>query len=225
MWNVQQQFTSLALRNKPSYVLGSLLQVAGIADVVRQQADVLLLCGETAVCEQPALAWQCTCRQVRCCLRLQVADIADVVRQQADALMLCGETAAGLFPDKCVGVLRAVATSIEEWCRCVVSGTLHSAVMCRCIDKALTALQLPSLAALCSSAARAVVGQVCGRAPRCGHQHRGVAEVRARPNSARCTLCAAQCSCVHAPDTAKRRAPEGSISGWALLVRAVLGQF
>ena len=47
----------------------------------------------------------------------QVADIADVVRQQADALMLCGETAAGLFPDKCVGVLRAVATSIEEWCR------------------------------------------------------------------------------------------------------------
>ena len=48
---------------------------------------------------------------------VQVADIADVVRQQADALMLCGETAAGLFPDKCVGVLRAVATSIEEWCR------------------------------------------------------------------------------------------------------------
>ena len=47
----------------------------------------------------------------------QVADIADVVRQQADALMLCGETAAGQFPDKCVGVLRAVATSIEEWCR------------------------------------------------------------------------------------------------------------
>ena len=48
---------------------------------------------------------------------MQVADIADVVRQQADALMLCGETAAGQFPDKCVGVLRAVATSIEEWCR------------------------------------------------------------------------------------------------------------
>lgn len=50
-------------------------------------------------------------------LPVQVADIADVVRQQADALMLCGETAAGQFPDKCVGVLRAVATSIEEWCR------------------------------------------------------------------------------------------------------------
>ena len=55
----------------------------------------------------------------------QVADIADVVRQQADALMLCGETAAGLFPDKCVGVLRAVATSIEEWCRC---STAHASV-------------------------------------------------------------------------------------------------
>lgn len=48
---------------------------------------------------------------------LQVADIADVVRQRADALMLSGESAAGAYPDKAVGVLRAVATRIEEWCR------------------------------------------------------------------------------------------------------------
>ena len=47
----------------------------------------------------------------------QVADIADVVRQRADALMLSGESAAGAYPEKAVGVLRAVATRIEEWCR------------------------------------------------------------------------------------------------------------
>ena len=49
----------------------------------------------------------------------QVADIADVVRQRADALMLSGESAAGAYPEKAIGVLRAVATRIEEWCRCV----------------------------------------------------------------------------------------------------------
>lgn len=49
---------------------------------------------------------------------MQVADIADVVRQRADALMLSGESAAGEYPDKAVNVLRAVATRIEEWCRC-----------------------------------------------------------------------------------------------------------
>ena len=41
---------------------------------------------------------------------LQVADIADVVRQRADALMLSGESAAGAYPEKAIGVLRAVAT-------------------------------------------------------------------------------------------------------------------
>jgi pyruvate kinase len=55
---------------------------------------------------------------------VQVADIADVVRQRADALMLSGESAAGEYPDKAVTVLRAVATRIEEWCRC---GLLASA--------------------------------------------------------------------------------------------------
>lgn len=49
---------------------------------------------------------------------VQVADIADVVRQRADALMLSGESAAGAYPEKAIGVLRAVATRIEEWCRC-----------------------------------------------------------------------------------------------------------
>lgn len=49
--------------------------------------------------------------------RAEVADIADVVRQRADALMLSGESAAGQYPEKAVGVLRAVATRIEEWCR------------------------------------------------------------------------------------------------------------
>ncbi len=49
---------------------------------------------------------------------MQVADIADVVRQRADALMLSGESAAGAYPEKAIGVLRAVATRIEEWCRC-----------------------------------------------------------------------------------------------------------
>ena len=49
----------------------------------------------------------------------QVADISDVVRQRADALMLSGESAAGAYPDKAIGVLRAVSTRIEEWCRCV----------------------------------------------------------------------------------------------------------
>ncbi len=52
---------------------------------------------------------------------MQVADIADVVRQRADALMLSGESAAGEYPDKAVNVLRAVATRIEEWCRCPLS--------------------------------------------------------------------------------------------------------
>ena len=64
-----------------------------------------------------------------------MADIADVVRQQADALMLCGETAAGLFPDKCVGVLRAVATSIEEWCRC--SALMACCDQCRGLTRSL----------------------------------------------------------------------------------------
>ena len=50
--------------------------------------------------------------------RVQVADISDVVRQRADALMLSGESAAGAYPEKAVGVLRQVATRIEEWCRC-----------------------------------------------------------------------------------------------------------
>ena len=50
-------------------------------------------------------------------MHCQVADIADVVRQRADALMLSGESAAGAYPEKAVGVLRAVATRIEEWCR------------------------------------------------------------------------------------------------------------
>ncbi|CAK0751017.1 hypothetical protein CVIRNUC_002035 [Coccomyxa viridis] len=49
--------------------------------------------------------------------RAEVADISDVVRQRADALMLSGESAAGAYPDKAIGVLRAVATRIEEWCR------------------------------------------------------------------------------------------------------------
>ena len=49
--------------------------------------------------------------------RAEVADIADVVRQRADALMLSGESAAGQYPEKAIGVLRAVATRIEEWCR------------------------------------------------------------------------------------------------------------
>ncbi len=52
-----------------------------------------------------------------CVLHRQVADIADVVRQRADALMLSGESAAGMYPDKALGVLRSVATRIEEWCR------------------------------------------------------------------------------------------------------------
>ena len=51
------------------------------------------------------------------CRVVQVADIADVVRQRADCLMLSGESAVGAYPDKAVGVLRAVATRIEEWCR------------------------------------------------------------------------------------------------------------
>ena len=64
------------------------------------------------------LAW----RRSHCILQkagvlLQVADISDVVRQRADALMLSGESAAGAYPDKAIGVLRAVATRIEEWCR------------------------------------------------------------------------------------------------------------
>lgn len=55
---------------------------------------------------------------VSCVVRVwQVADIADVVRQRADCLMLSGESAVGAYPDKAVGVLRAVATRIEEWCR------------------------------------------------------------------------------------------------------------
>lgn len=49
--------------------------------------------------------------------RAEVADVADVVRQRADALMLSGESAIGAFPDKALGVLRAVATSSEEWGR------------------------------------------------------------------------------------------------------------
>lgn len=49
--------------------------------------------------------------------RAEVADVADVVRQRADALMLSGESAIGAYPDKALGVLRAVATSSEEWCR------------------------------------------------------------------------------------------------------------
>eukprot|EP00891_Asterochloris_glomerata_P007380 jgi/Astpho2/7380/e_gw1.00114.32.1_t len=49
--------------------------------------------------------------------RAEVADISDVVRQRADALMLSGESAIGEYPDKAVGVLRAVAAHIEEWCR------------------------------------------------------------------------------------------------------------
>jgi hypothetical protein len=47
----------------------------------------------------------------------QVADVGDIVRQKADALMLCGESAMGAYPEKAVGVLRAVATRVEEWCR------------------------------------------------------------------------------------------------------------
>lgn len=49
--------------------------------------------------------------------RAEVADVADVVRQRADALMLSGESAIGAYPDKALGVLRAVATSSEEWGR------------------------------------------------------------------------------------------------------------
>lgn len=49
--------------------------------------------------------------------RAEVADVGDIVRQKADALMLCGESAMGAYPEKAVGVLRAVATRVEEWCR------------------------------------------------------------------------------------------------------------
>jgi pyruvate kinase len=49
--------------------------------------------------------------------RAEVADIADAVRQRADALMLSGESAVGEFPDRALDVLRAVATSVEQWCR------------------------------------------------------------------------------------------------------------
>lgn len=60
----------------------------------------------------------------------QVADIADVVRQRADALMLSGESAVGLWPEKAVGVLRATATRIEEWVRCLQCSSLLLQAMC-----------------------------------------------------------------------------------------------
>ena len=66
-------------------------------------------------------AWlRSNCTTQRAVVILQVADISDVVRQRADALMLSGESAAGAYPDKAIGVLRAVATRIEEWCRYVL---------------------------------------------------------------------------------------------------------
>lgn len=40
--------------------------------------------------------------------------MADCVRQRADALMLSSESAMGLFPDKALGVLRSVATHMEQ---------------------------------------------------------------------------------------------------------------
>ncbi|KAF6261484.1 putative pyruvate kinase [Scenedesmus sp. NREL 46B-D3] len=49
--------------------------------------------------------------------RAEVADVADVVRQRADALMLSGESAMGAYPQKALGVLRSVATRMEEWVR------------------------------------------------------------------------------------------------------------
>ena len=96
-----------------------------------------------------------------------------MVRQQADALMLCGETAAGLFPDKCVGVLRAVATSIEEWCRC---STAHASVGAGELPTRFTKIH--------SKQAKSNQGlQISwyGRAARGGHQHRGVVQVQHRP--------------------------------------------
>lgn len=55
--------------------------------------------------------------ELPCPTRAEVADIADVVRQRADALMLSGESAVGLYPDKCVEVLRNTAQRVEDWCR------------------------------------------------------------------------------------------------------------
>lgn len=57
-----------------------------------------------------------------------MADISDVVRQRADALMLSGESAAGAYPEKAVGVLRQVATRIEEWCRCETAISIAAAL-------------------------------------------------------------------------------------------------
>lgn len=56
--------------------------------------------------------------------RAEVADVADVVRQRADALMLSGESAMGKYPEKALGVLRAVATRMEEWVRQERYGTV-----------------------------------------------------------------------------------------------------
>ena len=68
-----------------------LLQVADVADVVRQQANALaFLVHEHAGFHTDAVRTQ-TLKTLY--LRLQVADVADVVRQQVDALMLCRETA------------------------------------------------------------------------------------------------------------------------------------
>ena len=72
-----------------------------------------------------------------------------MVRQQADALMLCGETAAGAFPDKCVGVLRAVATSIEEWCRCARARLLAAPGACR-LTRADAWFLVQCVSALCA---------------------------------------------------------------------------
>lgn len=82
--------------------------------------------------------------------RAEVADIADVVRQRADALMLSGESAAGQYPEKAIGVLRAVATRIEEWCRYCLLPTLAEivAVKLNPINVPLGQVWLPTAAAL-----------------------------------------------------------------------------
>ncbi|KAL3700893.1 hypothetical protein R1sor_018915 [Riccia sorocarpa] len=78
--------------------------------------------------------------------RAEVADVAEAVRQKADALMLSGESAMGLFPDKCVEVLRSVSLRIEHTCR---------------EDKLKSSEPLPEL---CESLPERISEQVCNAA-------------------------------------------------------------
>lgn len=98
-------------------------QVADVADVVRQRADCLMLCGETAAGAYPLksleVLWQGReCRELQACARVCLPRVEAAAGGRTLHNKVCNALLCRAFPHPSpMQVLRSVAARIEEWMR------------------------------------------------------------------------------------------------------------